>query len=248
MVEEAEKKTNECAQHQMIARDEALVTEGWCNDAKKQRSKKGLEKCIKGAEKTVKKAMDEAKKATESLHKVRDVKHKLMRENVKHEAEQKKERVKKLVTTMKDDIDDRLDDMKKDLKWLEKKISREKNEDQKAKYERQKETLEADMKRLEEDSKESANFLEEEAKIDEKIELLRVDLTNADDENDWLEIFSKLVEEEAPKQLMYFYNSTTPGGPGCLDENPEVKVECWPVEREYETKPLDECELDFDWN
>ena len=148
---------------------------------------------------------------------------------------------------MKDDIDDMLDDMKNDLKRLKKKISKEKNEDKKAEYEQQKEILEADMKQMEEESKASAKLLEEEAKLDGKAKVLRVELRAADGDDDWLKVFEELVETEAPKQLLYYYNSTTAGGPGCLDDYPEVKVECWPVERSEESKPLDECELDFDW-
>lgn len=246
MVEEAEKELDDCGEHEELAKDEALVTEGWCNEAKEATSAKNMEKCLKGAEKTVKKAMEEAKKVAKSNHKIRDMKHKLMKENVEHEAKEKKEKVKNLIEKMKDDIDDRLDEMERKKKWYERKISRERDDEKKAEYEAQKEALEVVMKRMEQESKDAAKFLEEEAKIDEKVELLQIDLRSADDEDDWLKTFSKLLEEEVPRQLMYYYNSTS-GGPGCLDHYPEAKVECWPVEKRDETKPLDECELDFDW-
>lgn len=80
--------------------------------------------------------------------------------------------------------------------------------------------------------------------MDEKIEILRVELTNVSGEDTWLQTFSDILELEIPQKLVKHFN-TTAGG--CLKEShmPKTKVECWPVDRNEENTPLEECELDF---
>jgi DNA repair exonuclease SbcCD ATPase subunit len=243
-VDEAEKEMEECIEHEELAKDESLVTQAWCQEAKKQTPYKDLENSVKYAEKTSRKAMDEAKKAAKSLYKVRGLKYNLMREEAKKEAKKQKEKTKETIEKMKENLDEQLDEMKDNLDRLKKIISKEKDSKKKAAYEQQMTILETDMKQIEEESKAAAKLLEEETKLEGKAEILRVKLQAADDEDDWLKKFEKLVEAEAPKQLLHYWNTTTGG---CLTDYPEVKVECWPVERSDETKPLEECNIDFDW-
>jgi DNA repair exonuclease SbcCD ATPase subunit len=243
-VEEAEKEMEECTEHEELAKDESLVTQAWCDKAKKQTSYKDLENSIKYAEKACKNAIEEAEKAAKSMYKIRGLKYKLIEEEAKHEAEEEKDRTKETIKKMKEDMEKQLDEMKDNLDRLKKSISKEKDSKKKALYEQQMTILETDMKQMEEESKAAAKFLEEEAKLEGKAEVLRVELRAADDEDDWLKKFGKLVETEAPMQLLHYWNTTTGG---CLTDYPDVKLECWPVERSDETKPLEECEINFDW-
>jgi DNA repair exonuclease SbcCD ATPase subunit len=243
-VEDAEKEMEECAEHEELAKDESLVTQAWCDKAKKQTSYKDLDKSIKYAEKARKNAIEEAEKAAKSMYKIRGLKYKLVQEEAKHEAEEEKDRTKETIEKMKVDMEKQLDVMKDNLDRLKKIISKEKDSKKKAAYEQQMTILETDMKRMEEESKAATKLLEEEAKLEGKAEVLRVELRAAGDEGDWLKKFGKLVEMEAPMQLLHYWNTTTGG---CLTDYPEVKVECWPVERSDETKPLEECDIDFDW-
>ena len=88
--------------------------------------------------------------------------------------------------------------------------------------------------------------MESEVKMDEKIELLRVDLAYADDELDWLKKFSEMCKIEIPQKLVKYYNVS---GVGCLVENqyPKTDVVCWPVSEEEELTAIEDCELDFVW-
>ena len=101
---------------------------------------------------------------------------------------------------------------------------------------------------MEIEAKESTKLLETSARMEEKIELLRINVSKANDMESWLSSFAKLLEDEIPFRLMYSYNATTPNSPGCLTKYPEAKVECWSVPQEEERVPLDECELDFEWD
>lgn len=244
MVEEAEKKVFEVEKHMLTAQMEYETTQELC-DLVLPNSSADLNKALKEAEKSSKKTMEETVKATESLHKIRDVRVKILTEEVKHEHDEKKDQVKAIVSTMKNGLEKKLEDLKEEIEDAKDKAKNEKDKKKKREYEDTVDKLEEEKKKLETEYKESEKFLKADSKMDEKIEILRAELSNADGEDDWLKLFSKLLTNEIPGKLLYYYNSTSGGG--CLDEKvmPKAKVECWPVDKKYETEPLDACELDF---
>jgi len=248
MVEDAEKQMKEVEEHEKVTKAEAKVCEELCEMAMDSRtSSKQLEDIVKSAEKSNKKAMDEALKVSVTLHKLRDVKIDFLVEEVKYEAKVKKGKVMNVIEKMASEIEKRIEKLKEAIEKLKSlaKTAKDKGDKEKEKkYNREIQILEEEKTRLEDESKESAKFLMESQKIDEKIEILRVELINPEDEEDWLRMFSGLLSMDIPKKLMYYYNTTTGG---CLDVQnvPEAKVECWPVPEIEQTVPLEDCELNF---
>lgn len=203
--------------HEQLSKQEAELAEEWCKLGIQDRSIKTLKEALKKAEDTGKKSMNEAMKATESLHKVlRDVKVKLMTEEIKYEGKKKEENLKnKVVEKMKDDLKDGINDYKKEIKSYKKKKDKEKDTVKKSQMEVELKVMEDDKKKMEEEMKQATKFLEQGAKMDTQIELIRAELINTKDKDDWLNSFSKLLEQEMPKKLVYYYNET---GGGCLKD------------------------------
>lgn len=139
---------------------------------------------------------------------------------------------------MEEDVEERIEDIQKDIESLEKKLLKEKKKDKRDMLEVELKELKAEMDKLKQESKQATKFLQESAKMEKDVKLLRAGLSNPDNEDDWLKMFSKMLENDLPKKLLSSYSEAAGG---CLDKNmySQVRVKCWPVS---EFEAWEECE------
>ena len=245
MRKKAEETLGTCAEKKEETRVEAELSMGWCEQAKTATLEKDLQECVKKSEETAKKAMDELKKTREAFYEVKDLKFELIKKALQHEKEQHAESLIAMIEKMKAGIDSQILDIEKAIKNLKEEEKKTQDKDKKARLAREIERLTDEKKRLELESKESAMYLETTAKMEENIDLLRIDLANANDSIELFDAFSSILEEKIPLHLNTYYKESVGG---CLDEFKFVQaiVVCWPVEKFGDIVPLEDCELNFE--
>lgn len=246
--EKAKKELDSCHETVKFSHSAAELTRKWCDQAKREKGNQELlDECFEKGEKAYKVAIDELADTKKAALKVDDEKFELIKEGIKHAHDEYQDHLKDLLEEMKVGIDDRIDRIDDILKDLKSQKDDEEDEEKKKEIERQMDSLEEEQKRLADEFKQMEDFLEAQAKVEETIELLRVDVQDADDEDNWLKTFSDLLEEEVPYRLMKYYNVSMGG---CLGDDeskyPEAKVTCVSTTREQSKLPFDECELDFE--